>query len=448
MSLRSLSSSFGSALSWIVDEHLLSQRNLSLKDAFVFLWLAKNTNPLVPGAPVVEGQRELAARIGISEPTLAKALVSLESGELISGLRTNGQGKKEFSVANIPASPLHFTDGKLVVAESVVFGEAVVGGSKSAQVMACMLVYLSDRVGLIIDKTESALSDVLNIEGKKLLRILRDLESKGFLVFSRSTKRGFDFENDNRLVIKLSLPVLIKYGWNTKSIIIGVMNYSQFQEGQCPEGVSTQLNMLAKMGRDDELAEWLSVEYSFGSEYLLYPALLWPKKINLYCLNRPDGWIDTYENEHGFFPVEVLSKISNFYSVLIDELFLTLSAKLLSEFYFEILEPGDNVLNAACMLVKGRLKQYFIKPGYRDSSVEWVIEELAVCLIRQAQRGRELLSSSGVELSKAASQLECGRAFRLGKLNTYEVFWVVTNNLSKRQEVTFDLERFDGSVVI
>ena len=87
------------------------------------------------------------------------------------------------------------------------------------------------------------------------------------------------------------------------------MNYSQFKEGQCPEGVSTQLNMLAKMGRDDELAEWLSVEYSFGSEYLLYPALLWPKKINLYCLNRPDGWIDTYENEHnltkGIFPIEL-----------------------------------------------------------------------------------------------------------------------------------------------
>ncbi|WP_323773867.1 hypothetical protein [Alcanivorax sp.] len=448
MSLSSLSFGFGQALAWLVDERLIGQRGLSLKTAYVFIWLAKNANPLVPGMGGAEGQRELAARIGISEPTLAKALASLQSAELISGLRTNGQGKKEFSIANIPASPLHFRDGKFVVAENIILGAAGEGLSKGSRVMAGVLVYLSDRVGFIGDQTEQSLALILNIEGKKVLRILRELEDKGFLVFSRESKRGFDFDNGNGLIIKFSLRFLMRCGWNTNSKVVGVINYAQLEGGLCPEGVSGQLNGLVKIGRDEGGARWLNEEYSFGKKYLLYPPMLWPRNINLYYLNRPEGWVDVYEEKHGFFPVEVLKEISGFHAVLIDELFLSVSAKLLAEFYFDINNPDDNVLSAACLLIGDGLKQYFVKPGYRDSSVDWVVEELAVCLIRQAQRGYEILTALGGEVNRDASCLECGRAFRFGKLNTYEVYWVLTNNLSEREDKILDLERSDGSVVI
>lgn len=448
MSLSSLSLAFGPALSWIVDERLLSQRGLSPKTAYVFLWLVKNTKSLVPGMVVAEGQRELAARINISEPSLAKALVSLQSAELISGLKTNGQGKKEFSVAKVPSSSLHFSDAKFVVAENIILGSSGEGLSKSARVVAGILVYLSDRVGLIGDQTEGNLSVILNIEGKKVLRNLRELEAKGFLVFSRELKRGFDYKKDNGLIIKFSLPFLMRHGWNTHSRVVGFINYSQLEVGKCPEGVSDKLNALAKMGKDEAVARWLNEEYSFGEKYLLSPPMLWPQNINLYCLDRPETWVDVYEEKHGFFPVEVLSEISNFHAVLIDELFLSVSANLLAEFYFDINNPDDNVLDSACLLVEDRLKRYFVKPGYRDSSVKWVIEELAVCLIRQAQRGYEILTASGAEVDRNALDLECGRAFRFGKLNTYEVFWVLTNNQSIRQNINIDLERFDNSVVI
>src|SRR5690606_32762846 len=115
------------------------------------------------------------------------------------------------------------------------------------------------------------------------------------------------------------------------------------------------------------------------------------------------------------------------------------------------ISPNDDVLNYASEIVRSTLGGFFLKRGYTDKENSWIVNEVSVCLVRQAQRGRLILIHAiDWEEGKEQNYLECERVAYQGKLNCYEVIWLVCHNSADAYQgiVDFDLERCGSSLVI
>ena len=444
MSLMIALSRFPRAIEAIAFGEFSDGSMLTLKDAYIYLYLARQ----VPPAPAVNVRRktqaESAAEIGVSEPTLSASLRRLDDAGFVSDLRINNVGEKEFSVTCMGGARINVSDKRWLVADKICFGSEGSGQSKELKVLLTVLLCLCDCAGVIKGLSDKTLSKMLCVNPQKALNLLSEAEKLGYVMFRRQIKRGYAEGNDNKILAKLYLPWLLELGFHTECEVVRLVNYSSGGE-LSSEGVSRYLERLYQAKQESDQ----SVDLLFSQDYLVDPPLLWPEMTRPYFLNRGSMWTEDYRNKNHFFPSHVIKKISEFDKTELDEEFLYVSMRLIEDHPADLVTANDNTMNAACSLIRERILPMAVENGYKDEQVKWLEEELAICLIRQAQRARMMLFHAlGWKENGNMHLLECGRTSYPGKLNTYEVIWVVKSINQGLKEVRLDLERYDGSVSI
>lgn len=421
------------ALKQLAVGELLGDKCLNLKDVYVYLWLVINRGTRLKDVSVTDGQGSLAAQLEMSEPTLSASLNKLASVKLLAEMRINKNAVKEFVIPGGASVDDPSPGRRSDVAAQILSGLPGEALRKDARVVLALILYMSNGVGLLVGRSDKEIGELLGVRAEKLGQILSYLKAQGFLTFTKESTRGAI--DGSRLIIKLKFTMLLDLGWFDYGDVVRLWEYAPDGCNSSYEGVAKYIRHLTATTSPDGEGSMSPERYSFGKSYLVDCPRLWPKGIDLYFQEKSLGWRDRYLDKFMYSPEDVLRCINDFEGVLLDELFLSLPGKILEKYQALILYPNDDVLAYASFLVRNELGSIFLKKGYSEEGNSWVVTEVAICLIRQAQRGRLILEYAlGWELGEERADLQCVRLSYRGKLNSYEVNWVVCHRLSEKYD--------------